>query len=228
MERVSRSKRFLGYAVAVIVGMLSVELAAQLMQLSDGTFATKAVIYDLTGAEADWLTGITLSSGRIPVLADINSGSDVTARNIARVEGCLAVDADASACDPVQMGGSASTAVPTAMSADGDMVRLWLSRNGAVHVLNTAGTATLANVSDTDTSTALISANTARLHAKCFNDSTVVLYINYGATASATAFTEKVEPGGSWLMEQPIYTGVVNGIWASNASGAARCTELTQ
>jgi len=29
-------------------------------------------------------------------------------------------------------------------------------------------------------------------------------------------------------MAQPIYTGVVNGIWASNASGAARCTELTQ
>lgn len=172
--------------------------------------------------------GVTLNAGRIPVLADVNNPSATDASNRAKVVGCVENDADASDCFPLYIGGKASMAAPTAVSADNDNVAWRMTTGGAGHVVSRAHTATLANVNDTATSTALISANTARLHAKCFNDSTAVLYINYGATASATAFTEKVEPGGSWFMEWPIYVGVVNGIWASDASGAARCTELTQ
>jgi hypothetical protein len=197
------------------------------MQLTDGTYGTKAVIYGLSGTAVSWLEDVTLNAGRVPVLADINNTSSVTSRNNAVVEGCVAADADLSACQPVQIGGTASTAVPTAMSADGDSARAWFSRNGVLHVMSTGGTATVVNVASSASSVALFAANTARLHAKLFNDSTAILYINYGATASSSAFTEKVEPGGSWYMEQPIYTGVVNGIWSA-ANGNARTTELTQ
>lgn len=61
-----------------------------------------------------------------------------------------------------------------------------------------------------------------------YNDSTAVLYVKQGATASTTSFTVKMLPGD--LYEFPrgkgggIYTGVVHGIWAS-ATGSARLTE---
>jgi hypothetical protein len=137
-------------------------------------------------------------------------------------------DADASACYPVFIGGLASTAVPTAKSADNDNVATWHTRNGAVHTVTTAGTATLANIGDAASTTSLIAVNTARLHAMCFNDSASILYINYGASASATAFTYRVEPYGTWTMDLPVYTGVINGFWATDAGGSARCTEITQ
>jgi hypothetical protein len=86
-------------------------------------------------------------------------------------------------------------------------------------------TATLANVSSSASSTTLAAANTARRGLVIVNDSTAVLYVKFGATASATSFTYQLGPGDTLEMEQPVYTGVVDGIWAS-ANGAARVTEL--
>lgn len=49
---------------------------------------------------------------------------------------------------------------------------------------------------------------------------------SFDATASSTSFT--VEMAAEALYEIPFnYTGVVTGIWASNAAGSARITELT-
>jgi hypothetical protein len=91
-----------------------------------------------------------------------------------------------------------------------------------------ATTATLTNVSDTATSTALSAANGGRKGWSVFNDSTAALYVNFGATASATAFTVKVAADGYYEMPgDVVYRGAINGIWASDASGAARVTELT-
>lgn len=54
-------------------------------------------------------------------------------RSTNKIEGVVASDVGIGASDiPVQMGGRASSAVPTAVSADADAVALWLSRNGAV------------------------------------------------------------------------------------------------
>lgn len=175
------------------------------------------------------ITGVEKSGGDLHTSSISRDGVDVDPFNRVKMVGCVAADDPLAVnCYPVFIGGSASTAVPTAMSADGDSVRAWFSRNGVQHVMSTAGTSTLANIADTATSTALIAVNTARLFAKCYNDSTSILYVNYGATASATAFTEYVPAGGTWTMDQPIYTGVINGIWSADASGSARCTELTQ
>jgi hypothetical protein len=88
-----------------------------------------------------------------------------------------------------------------------------------------ASNATLANVSDTASSTTLLASNAARLAAIIYNDSTVGLYVKYGATASATSFTYFLDAGESYREER--YTGVIDGIWESDASGTARVTELT-
>lgn len=89
-----------------------------------------------------------------------------------------------------------------------------------------SGTATLSNVADTATSTTLLASNADRLGASVYNDSTVALYLKLGTTASATSFTIKLQPDDYY--EVPAgYTGRIDGIWASDASGSARITELT-
>ena len=91
----------------------------------------------------------------------------------------------------------------------------------------TAATATLSAVNDTATSTSLLAQNTSRKGVILVNDSTTILYLKYGATASTTSYTVKLNPGDQWEMPTPIYTGAIDGIWSADASGAARITELT-
>lgn len=89
-----------------------------------------------------------------------------------------------------------------------------------------AATATTTSVSDTALSTTLLAANANRLGATVYNDSTVDLYLKLGATASLTSFTVKMAADGYY--EVPFnYTGIIDGIWASDAIGAARIVELT-
>ncbi len=143
------------------------------------------------------------------------------------VGGVAATDAAVSG-NPVYVGSRASTATPTAMSADNDVVPLWLDRNGAqmVHP-RPAATATLSNVSGSATSVTLIAANTGRLGLIVVNDSTASLYLKYGSAATTTSFTYLLQPGATWeLPDAVLYTGIVTGIWSS-AVGAARVTELT-
>lgn len=90
-----------------------------------------------------------------------------------------------------------------------------------------SATATLTNVAASTTSVTVLAANTARLGLVIVNDSTVNLFIKFGATASATSFTYKLIPGAT--LEYPqgaiVYTGRIDGIWDA-ASGTARVTEL--
>lgn len=87
-------------------------------------------------------------------------------------------------------------------------------------------TATLANVAASASSVVLRAASTDRTGLAVYNDSTSILYLKYGATASTTSFTVKMSAGAYWEMPFPIYTGTVDGIWAS-ATGNARVTETT-
>ena len=75
------------------------------------------------------------------------------------------------------------------------------------------------------TSVTLLAANTSRLGATIFNDSTQSLFLKLGTTASSSSFTVKVLSGGYY--ETPFgYTGKIDGIW-NVALGNARITELT-
>lgn len=130
--------------------------------------------------------------------------------------------------NPVRVGGRASNADPTAMSADGDMVTVALDRKGQAYTLpGRAATATLSNVNDAATSTSLLASNTSRKGVIIHNDSTSILYLKYGATASTTSYTYKIPADGTWEMPAPIYTGALDGIWSADSTGAARITELT-
>lgn len=93
-------------------------------------------------------------------------------------------------------------------------------------VMARAPTGTVTSVADAATSGTVLVANTARLGATLFNDSTVRALVKLGATASATSFT--VAMAAQDYYEVPFgYTGVIDAIWDSNASGSMRVTELT-
>ncbi len=83
--------------------------------------------------------------------------------------------------------------------------------------------ATLANVSSSATTVTLLASAAARMGATFFNESSAILYLKYGATASLTSYTVQIQPGGYYEMPQPIYSGIVDGLWSS-ASGTVRVT----
>lgn len=87
-------------------------------------------------------------------------------------------------------------------------------------------TAVVTNVPDTASNVTLLAANTARAGASIENDSTEILYVKLGTTASTASYTVKMVAGAYY--EVPFgYTGNIDGIWANNAAGAALVTELT-
>ena len=99
------------------------------------------------------------------------------------------------------------------------------SAEGAIAPVAKASGATLSNVNSSASNGTLLASNADRIGVLVFNDSTAVLYLKYGATASASSYSVKMEAGSYWEMPQPIYTGIIDGIWSA-ANGAARITEL--
>ncbi len=91
---------------------------------------------------------------------------------------------------------------------------------------------TVASVSDTATSTALLAANSERKGASIYNDSTEILYVLLGAgTASSSNYSVQIPFEGYFEVPRMgtggTYAGEINGVWASDASGAARISEYT-
>jgi hypothetical protein len=85
-------------------------------------------------------------------------------------------------------------------------------------------TATEANVASSATNVVLFAQANGVTNARLiFNDSTAVLYVKFGATASTTSYTVQVPAGGYFEFPVPVYGGEVDGIWAS-ANGSARVT----
>lgn len=80
-------------------------------------------------------------------------------------------------------------------------------------------------VNDTASSTTLLSSDATRKGFRIWNDSTSTLYVKYGTTASLTDCTVVLPPSG--YLEENFFSGRVDGIWSSDASGAARITALT-
>lgn len=81
------------------------------------------------------------------------------------------------------------------------------------------------SVASSSTVVNLLAANTARKGATIYNESTAVLYVKFGAAASATSYTVQVAANAYY--EIPFgYTGLITGLWAT-ANGNARVTELT-
>lgn len=91
----------------------------------------------------------------------------------------------------------------------------------------TASTSSVTSVASSATSVSLLALNTSRKGATFFNDSTSVLYLKLGATASTTSYTVQIQSMGYYeLPFSKVYTGAIDGIWSS-ANGNCRVTELT-
>jgi len=104
------------------------------------------------------------------------------------------------------------------VDANGDPV----SAGGSV----SSSTGTHSNVGDETSATTLLAANANRDGATVYNDSTADLYLKLGSGASSTSFTVKLAQDDYY--EVPFgYTGIITGLWASDASGNARVVEFT-
>lgn len=98
---------------------------------------------------------------------------------------------------------------------------------GTFAVQNTPAVATsvaLSNVASSATNVTVLATNASRKGAMVYNDSTAILYLKLGATASATSHTIQMAAASYYELPQPVYTGVIDGLWAS-ANGSARVTE---
>lgn len=84
-------------------------------------------------------------------------------------------------------------------------------------------TGTTANVASSATNVTLFAAAGNPQGRAIWNDSSATLYVKFGATASATSYTVQIPAGGFFEFPTPVYSGVVDGIWAS-ANGNARVT----
>ncbi len=218
--------------VAIVSGSIDTELPTA-AALADNTanptvpaVGAFAMLWD--GATWDRAAG-TAVDGQ---LVNLGANNDVTVTGTVTVDlttnndvqGQVAHDAAVSS-NPLVAGLRASLATPTSVSADGDAVWQWGDRAGRAVVKSVAPTATLSNVAGSASSVTILAANTSRVGAAVYNDSSAILYLKFGTTASTSSFTTKLFPDGYY--EVPAgYTGILDGIWAS-AVGSARVTELT-
>lgn len=205
----------------------------------------KDTLAALAGTDLDYIPLIVNSSGRLwtTTILEANSGVDVGdvdvtsvvpgtgASNLGKAEDAIHASADVGVMalavrtdTPANRSGADGDYEPLQVSAG----RLWTSAVVTTNVVPKSGTATLTNVNDTASSTTLLSSNSSRVGATFFNDSTSILYLKCGATASTTSFTTQIQPSGYYELPGPaIYTGVIDGIWSADSTGAVRITEFT-
>lgn len=91
-------------------------------------------------------------------------------------------------------------------------------------VSTAADNATVTRVASSATSVTLKALNSGRRTLAIYNESTAVLYVKFGTTASATDYTVQLASGGYYESPQPCFRGRVDGIWSA-ANGAAQVTE---
>jgi hypothetical protein len=85
------------------------------------------------------------------------------------------------------------------------------------------GSATVSREPTSTTVATLAAAANGRRGCIIVNESAAVLYVRFGAGATATAYTYAVPAGSTVELPQPIYAGVVTGI-LSSGSGNAQVT----
>ena len=101
------------------------------------------------------------------------------------------------------------------------------SGNAVTLGANSSTTGAVTSVGGSASNVTLLASNTSRKGAVIFNDSSAILYVKFGATATTSSFTYRVNPYQTLEIKgEMLYTGIIEGIWAS-ATGNARITELT-
>jgi hypothetical protein len=82
-------------------------------------------------------------------------------------------------------------------------------------------------VSPSTSSQTILVANRNRVMASVFNNSSTLLYLVWGSTASNQAFTVKIVPGAHYELPIPTYLGDISVVWDNVGTGAAMVYEHT-
>lgn len=90
------------------------------------------------------------------------------------------------------------------------------------------GTAVASVAASSGAAQTIRAASATRVGLLVFNNDANPLFLKYGSGASTSDFSVKIAAGGYWEMPQPIYTGIVTGIWSGTVTDAAKVTELTE
>lgn len=118
-----------------------------------------------------------------------------------------------------------TSSAPTLTSGDASV--LHVSSAGRLHVEEQRpSTSSTSNVTAATSNTTVAASNANRLALFVYNDSSAIMYLKLGATASTTSYTVQVPASTLYELPQPAYTGIIDAVWAS-ATGNARVTELT-
>jgi hypothetical protein len=123
-------------------------------------------------------------------------------------------------------------AIQTAAEAIEAAVEGTLTVGGSTTVSGTIGitkpaAAARTQVNSGTSNVTILASNANRLGATIFNDDANALLVGLGGTdVTSTNYTWSIAAGTGW--EVPYgYTGIIEGLWAGDGSGAARVTELT-
>ncbi len=221
----------------VVAGITSTGVATYFRTETDGTtWVTGSVTALAAGTQT--VTG-TITVANTPTVVQGNAGSIAQSWYARMTDGSQVIGVNAA---PIWITGSVSTAAGTQTVTGSVSVLNTVTVTGSVTVANSltgsmtvsntvtvrdAGNATsvITSVPGSITSVTVLASNSNRKGAAVYNDSNARLYLKLGATASTTSFTVLVFPN-SYYELPAMYTGIVDGIWAS-ASGNARVTEIT-
>lgn len=218
-----------------VSGTVTANLAAGTNNIGDVDVLT--VPADPFGANADAASATGSISAKLRFIASTGipiTGTVTVGSHAVTNAGTFAVQDSEKVADDAAFTIATTKVLPIGMLADdtssdsvdeGDVgvPRMTLARKQIV--VSTADSATLANVAASASSVTLQAANANRVGWSVYNDSTAILYVKFGGTASTTSYTVQVGGGSFYEMPMPIYRGVIDGIWAS-ATGNARVTEL--
>jgi hypothetical protein len=199
-------------------------------QTINGTVTATNPSVGTDGAAA--LTSDTQVGGKVTTAAptyttgNLNALSLTTAGGL-RVDGVYPVTTTtANSPDAVVAGGYVTTAAPAYTTGQLNALSLDTAGNLRVSAItNKAATSTTTNVAASVTNTNLLASNATRILATLYNDSSSIVFIKLGTTASATSFSIKLHPNSYWEVPTD-YTGNIDAIW-NTAAGNMRVTELT-
>jgi hypothetical protein len=229
-------------------------IITELTTLNSKDFATETTLAALNAKVTAVNTGaVVVSSSALPTGAATEAtlstlNGKVTAVNTGAVTISTALPAGNNnigdvdvATLPVAFNAGTASATTQRVVVATDQTAIPVSQSGTwtVQPGNTANTtawlvaqdksasSSVTSVSGATSSTSLLASNTSRKNASFYNDSAAILYLKLGATASTTSYTVQIPSGGYYeLPVDRIYTGAIDGIWAS-ATGAVRITELS-
>jgi len=201
------------------------------VRLSDGSSAITTLPVSLASVPSHAVTEDNSASmlTALQLIDNIVSGAGV---NITQLNGVNVTMGNGSAGTGVQRVTIADDSTGQVKLAAGTAGIGKLTANSGVDIgdvdvtsLPRSSTCTTTSVAGSASSVTLLSTNSNRLGATIFNDSTAILYVKLGTTASTSSFQYKVYP--EQTVEIPYgYTGRIDGIWAS-AAGNARIGEFT-